>query len=119
MHFHGKFKTPEDLPAIYSQLDLVLSTYDTDSDNVRYAEPNKLYEAIYFETPIVVSSNTFLSKKVKELGVGFELDVNRENVESFISSLTIDKISQVKEKIKLYPKDFAIDDVSILFDKIK
>jgi len=119
MHFHGKFKTPDDLPAIYSQLDLVLSTYDTDSDNVRYAEPNKLYEAIYFETPILVSSNTFLSKKVKELGVGFDLEVNRENVESFIRSLTSDKIRQVKEKIKQYPKDFAIDDVSILFDKIK
>ena len=118
MHFHGKFKTPEDLPSIYSQLDLVLSTYDTDSDNVRYAEPNKLYEAIYFETPIIVSSNTFLSKKVKELGVGFDLEVNKENVESFISSLTIDKISQIKERIKYYPKDFAIDDVSTLFETI-
>lgn len=119
MHFHGKFKTPEDLPSIYFQLDLVLSTYDTDSDNVRYAEPNKLYEAIYFETPIIVSSNTFLSKKVKSLGVGFELEVNKENVESFISGLTIDEISRVKENLKKYPKDFAIDDVSILFDKIK
>lgn len=118
MHFHGKFKTPEDLPSIYSQLDLVLSTYDTDSDNVRYAEPNKLYEAIYFETPIIVSSKTFLSKKVKALGVGFDLEVNRENVKSFISSLTIDKINQIKERIKHYPKDFAIDDVSILFDAI-
>lgn len=119
MHFHGKFKTPEDLPLIYSQLDLVLSTYDTDSDNVRYAEPNKLYEAIYFETPIIVSSNTFLSKKVKSLGVGFELEVNKENVESFISGLTVDEISRVKDNIEKYPKDFAIDDVSILFDKIK
>lgn len=119
MHFHGKFKTPEDLPSIYSQLDLVLSTYDTDSDNVRYAEPNKLYEAIYFETPIIVSSNTFLCKKVKELGVGFDLEVNNENIKFFINSLTRAEISRVKDNIKKYPKDFAIDDVSILFDTIK
>lgn len=119
MHFHGKFKTPEDLPSIYSQLDLVLSTYDTDSDNVRYAEPNKLYEAIYFETPIIVSSNTFLSKKVKELGVGFDLEVNEDNVTSLIKSLSINVINQVKENIKKYPKEYAIDDMGILFDKVE
>ena len=118
MHFHGKFKTPDDLPTIYSQLDLVLSTYDTDSDNVRYAEPNKLYEAIYFETPIIVSSNTFLSKKVKELGVGFDLEVNEENVVSFIKNLSIDKIYKVKENIKNYPKEYAIDNLDILFEII-
>lgn len=118
MHFHGAFKTPDDMPSIYSQLDLVLSTYDTDSDNVRYAEPNKLYEAIYFETPIIVSSNTFLSKKVKELGVGFELEVNERNIISFIKGLTLDRIEVVKERIKQYPKDYAIDDVGILFCKI-
>lgn len=118
MHFHGSFKTPEDLPMIYSQIDLVLSTYDTDSDNVKYAEPNKLYEAIYFETPIVVSSNTFLSKKVNRLGIGFDIEVNKENVVSFIKGLTLDKIVKVKENINNYPKDFAIDNVDILFEKI-
>lgn len=118
MHFHGAFKTPDDMPSIYSQLDLVLSTYDTDSDNVRYAEPNKLYEAIYFETPIIVSSKTFLSKKVKELGVGFDLEVNESNIISFIKGLTLDRIEMVKERINRYPKDYAIDDVGILFDKI-
>lgn len=118
IHFHGPFKTPEDLPSIYSQIDLVLSTYDTDSDNVRYAEPNKLYEAIYFETPIIVSTNTFLSKKVKELGIGFDLNVNEENVRAFINNLSIDEINGVKGNIKKYSKEFAIDDISILFNKI-
>ena len=118
MHFHGVFKTPDDMPIIYSQLDLVLSTYDTDSDNVRYAEPNKLYEAIYFETPIIVSSNTFLCKKVRELGVGFELEVNESSVIAFIKGLTLAKIEAVKENLKRFPKDYAIDDVDILFEKI-
>ena len=63
-YFHGSFKSPDDLNRIYSQIDLVLSTYDVSSENVRYAEPNKIYEAIYFETPIIVSSGTFLADKV-------------------------------------------------------
>ena len=45
--YHGPFKNPDDLPEIYSKLDLVLSTYDIEFENVRYAEPNKLYEAIF------------------------------------------------------------------------
>ena len=63
IHFHGVFKNPQDLPGIYETIDLVLAAYDTRSPNVLYAEPNKLYEAVYFQTPIIVSSGTFLSKK--------------------------------------------------------
>lgn len=77
--FHGTFVNPDDLPQIYSQLDFIVATYDVSGINPRYAEPNKLYEAIFFRTPIIVSRNSFLEHKVKELGVGFSvnaLDMN-------------------------------------------
>lgn len=118
MTFHGPFKTPEDLPNIYSNLDLVLSTYDTDSDNVRYAEPNKLYEAIYFETPIIVSQGTFLGEKVNRLGIGYELDVTDANVIDFFNKLTLDVINRAISNIKRIPKEFAINDGSELFSRI-
>ena len=118
MTFHGPFKTPDDLPNIYSHLDLVLSTYDTDSDNVRYAEPNKLYEAIFFETPIIVSLGTFLGEKVNRLGIGYQLDVTEDNVKEFLSKLTIDDIQRVVSNIKKIPKEFAINDGSELFESI-
>ena len=35
--------------------DMVVATYDVTIENVRYAEPNKIYEAIFFETPIILS----------------------------------------------------------------
>lgn len=71
--FHGRFKNPNDLPAIYSQIDMVLSTY-TPCPSVIYAEPNKLYEAIYFRCPIIVNENTFLSKKVEQLNIGYSIN---------------------------------------------
>jgi len=116
--FHGPFKTPDDLPEIYSHLDLVLSTYDTDSDNVRYAEPNKLYEAIYFETPIIVSRGTFLGEKVKKLNVGFEIDVTEQNVIRFLNELSLDKINAIVNNIRRIPKENAVDDGSELFIRI-
>ena len=73
-HNHGVFRNPYDLPEIYSQIDVILCTYDNRDLNVLYAEPNKLYEAMYFKKPIIVSTRTFLEKKVKSLGIGCSLN---------------------------------------------
>lgn len=72
--YHGRFRNPDDLATIYSQIDLTMATYDTTQINPQYAEPNKLYEAIFYETPIIVSHNSFLADKVERMGVGFSVD---------------------------------------------
>ena len=91
--FHGPFTNPTDLPAIYSDVDLLLSTYDARFDNVRYAEPNKIYESIYFETPIIVSEGTYLSQRVSDAGIGYSVNaMNDDDIVEFISSLTQDSI---------------------------
>ena len=118
--FHGPFLTPDDLNDIYSQLDLVLSTYDVEFANVRYAEPNKLYEAIYFETPIIVSKGTFLAEKTEELGVGYAIDpLNDNEVISFINGLTIEDVLSKINKTKSFSTSYCINSNSILFDKIE
>jgi len=99
-HFHGSFKSPDELNKIYSQIDLVLSTYDVSSENVRYAEPNKIYEAIYFETPIIVSSGTFLANKVKRLGIGYDIDAKSvDEIVKFVESLKSDKIQSTVDNM--------------------
>lgn len=98
---HGFFNNPVDLPEIYGNIDLVLSTYDTKYENVRYAEPNKIYESIYFETPIIVSSNTFLAEKVRRLGIGFDVNAMDENeIIKFIQSLN-EEIILAKSKASM------------------
>lgn len=94
-YFHGIFHNPSDLPEIYGNIDLVLSTYDVEFDNVKFAEPNKIYEAIYFETPIIVSRGTFLGNKVERLGIGYTIDaLNDQEVVAFVNKLTMDSISE-------------------------
>lgn len=119
-HFHGPFKSPVDLPDIYSQLDFTIATYDTRYENVRYAEPNKIYEAVYFRTPIIVSKNTFLAEKTEKLKLGFAVDaMSEEDVKSFIDGLTIDKIRKSRETISNIPIDYAIDNNDEFFNIIK
>ena len=86
--FHGPFRSPDDLPSIYSQIDVLLSAYDVRGINPRYAEPNKLYEAIYFDKPIIVSSHSFLADKVERLGIGYDLDaLNETEVVELVKSI--------------------------------
>lgn len=108
--FHGSFKSPDELNKIYSQIDLVLSTYDVSSENVRYAEPNKIYEAIYFETPIIVSSNTYLSDKVNRLGLGFDIDAMNDNmVVNFIKNLSSEQMDQTIRNIRKINKNDVLN----------
>ena len=95
---HGFFSNPKDLPQIYASIDVVLCTYDNRYINPQYAEPNKLYDAIYFETPIIVSTNTFLSDKVSSLNVGYEVDpFNERSIVQFFKTFDYNdlKIKQI------------------------
>ena len=107
--FHGIFSSPEDLPKIYSEIDLVLSTYDVSYENVKYAEPNKLYEAIYFETPIIVSSRTFLSEKVEKLGIGYSINaLNDDEIINLIKNLTIESLREkINNESLIHKKDLV------------
>lgn len=114
IEYFGTFKSPDDLSNIYSKVDIVVSCYDTKSLNVRLAEPNKLFESLYFAKPIVVSSNTILEKQVLRLGAGWGVDANQEqSIIGFVESLTLNNIQSVVKNISTVDKSLLIDDNSI------
>lgn len=118
-HFHGTYKNPDDLPQMYSQIDLVLSTYDITSVNVRYLEPNKLYEAIYFRTPIIVTRDTFLAKKVRQMGIGYEVDaLDEDDIRRLLAELTSDSISEKVCNISRIDQAYALNTNAELFKHI-
>lgn len=118
--YHGVFSNPIDLPKIYSNIDIIVATYDVKFDNVKYAEPNKLYEAIYFETPIIVSKKTYLSKKVDMLEIGFSIDpLNDNEVITFIQELTEKKIKIRQDACKQISKKITLNINDDFFFKLK
>ena len=87
---------------------------------MHYAEPNKLYEAMYFETPIVVSAGTFLEKRVKTYGIGYAIDaMNDTEVQRFVSHLTMEDIAKKRQRAALLDKKEAINDNSAFFWKLE
>lgn len=116
----GTFKNPIELPEVYSKIDLVVSTYDIEDDNPRYAEPNKIYESIYFETPIIVTSQTFLAEKVDKMCIGFHVNAkNDDEIISFWESLTEQILKEKKDACGKVEKNYCIDDETVLFNMIK
>lgn len=119
MEYHGRFKNPTDLPKIYNQIDMVLCAY-TPSPGVNYAEPNKLYEALYFRKPIIVSDGTFLGEKVKTMGIGYAVDsMCEDSVGNFIDGLnTLSYMDKLENCYKVKQED-CIDKYPQLFQKIE
>ena len=99
---------------------MVLSTYDIDNINVRYAEPNKLYESIYFETPIIVSKGTFLADKVKDMNVGYAINgMDANEIDSFVQNLKKEDLEEKIDSIRKYDKMIAISKNPDFFEKLR
>lgn len=120
IRFHGAYTNPDDLPRIYAATDLAVATYDAAQPNVRYAEPNKLYEALVMQTPIVVSEDTFLARQVEEAGSGWSIDAtHEEHIAQFISSLTAERIASCRKHIASIPREQMIADNSELIKRLQ
>jgi len=107
---HGSYKYPFGLIDVYNSLDFIVCTYNVKTTNHRFAEPNKLYEAIYFNTPMIVSSNTFLAEKVEELGIGFSVNAEDKNeIYNKLKCITPEVYNKYMDALKSIPKEQALN----------
>lgn len=72
--FLGSYDYEKSIRDLYDMIDCTYAVYDADWTNVRLALPNKVYETIACEKPIIVAKNTYLSEMVTQYGVGVEVD---------------------------------------------
>jgi glycosyltransferase involved in cell wall biosynthesis len=70
--YFGEYNFFQDSAKIYASIDILYMPYDTTNGslNNKIALPNKLYEAMYFQVPIITSSGTYLGGLVEEYGIG-------------------------------------------------
>lgn len=113
--YFGEFKNPDDLPGIYAQIDLVVACYDILTLNERIAEPNKLYESMFFNKPIVVSKGTFLEIQViDKYKCGYAIDATADdNICKFIDSLDQYSMKMMIDRIEKINTNEIIDDKSL------
>lgn len=99
VYYHGNYDYDKDIANLYGAIDCVFAVYDAEDWNVRIALPNKLYEAIQCELPILVAKGTYLSDFVEKAGVGISLEHKaREEYIDILKKLKDDKA--FSEKIR-------------------
>lgn len=70
VRFTGQYDYNKTVADLYGQCDCIYSVYDADSFNVRVAIPNRFYETIYCQLPIVVAKQTYLANLVENMQIG-------------------------------------------------
>lgn len=83
--YFGPYDYKTQVSSLYSRVDAIYSVYDAGMTNVSVALPNRLYEGIYCELPIIASLNTYLGEIVEDLGVG--VCINHLELNSLIDGL--------------------------------
>ena len=92
IRFTGRYDYDKEIAGLYGKADCIYSVYDADNANVRIALPNKLYEAVLCELPIIVAKGTYLSELVEEWGVGVSVDhKNKQELAEQLRKLRDDK----------------------------
>jgi succinoglycan biosynthesis protein ExoL len=89
----GTYKSPDELPRLYNQVDLVWACYPpmaANDWNFRWARTNRFYEACHFKRALVVREGSNDAKDVRRYGIGMTLDAtNVDEAVSAFESLTL------------------------------
>jgi glycosyltransferase involved in cell wall biosynthesis len=101
--FIGKF-SQEDLPKLTPSADVGIALIENISKSYYYALPNKLFECIMAEVPVVVSNLPQMKEIVDKYNVGFAVDPdNKYELITALENLTSDEIQykQFKQNCKI------------------
>lgn len=97
VRMYGPYNFEREIAELYSKVDCVYCVYDTQVRNVQVALPNKLYEAIVCELPIIVSKNTVLGDFVQKENVGVVVKDNDINELKGVIKMLKDDCTYVKD----------------------
>ncbi|MFA6142000.1 MAG: hypothetical protein WC738_01750 [Candidatus Omnitrophota bacterium] len=82
--------------------------YDATNPNNRYCEPNRMYQSIIFEKPVIVGCNEPMKELVTKYGFGVSLSGDGRNTIEIV-----DAINKVLDKYEIY-----VDNISKYKNKI-
>lgn len=104
MSYHGRYRSPEDLPAIYAGLDLVWSGDFMEAGlNSVWLLPNRIYEGGYYCVPPIAPAETETARWIARNDCGFRLaDPLEQTLPALIGSLLSDP-----SPVKAYRKTLA------------
>ncbi len=104
IHYYGKVPYDEAIKIMRS-VDLIYAMYYKNNRNHIFAAPNKLYEAIFLQKPIITTEGTLVGDKVRGVNSGYVIDEGEVALRELMESITQKKIREFDnilfEQVKL------------------
>lgn len=106
--FLGTYRSPQDLPSLYGQVDMVWACYppiEKNDWNLRWARPNRFYESCFFNKPLFTRAGCQDAIDVDTYQLGYIIDeIDPVNVVADIIKINFDDLATWKENMSLLNK---------------
>ncbi|MDD4781089.1 MAG: glycosyltransferase [Tissierellia bacterium] len=79
VEIYGPYNYEKEIVSLYEIIDCTYAVYNTKFSNVKVALPNRLYESIVCEIPIIGTKRTVLGKFIEENQIG--VNINDDKIE--------------------------------------
>jgi succinoglycan biosynthesis protein ExoL len=118
LHFHGPFRSPEDLASIYGRLDVVWAgDFMDEGYNSTWLLPNRLYEGGYYCTPSIAPAGTETAAWLERQACGFIISNEVEtSLPQLIAGLIEDRrqVASYAERLAAMAQDSFIQPQGLL-----
>lgn len=107
---------PSEKKSIIENVDILFNDYGNDSDLVRCALSNKLYDSFVFKKPLITSPNTIMSKLADDYS--FDIDDNTKDLnglyEWYVNINGFDMVSYMNNCLEQFKNDNLLFEEKIL-----
>ena len=106
--FRGVFRSPQDLPTLYGDVDLIWGCYPRPEScdlNWRWARTNRFYESCFYQKPIISLKDSGDSIDVERYGIGLIIyGQSIERVVDVLSGISPDDLVRWKKNMLMLPR---------------
>jgi succinoglycan biosynthesis protein ExoL len=112
VRYAGPYVSPDDLPAMYAQVDMVWACYPyegTGLGNWRWARTFRFYDSCFFKKPMFVQAGSQDGRVVETSGLGACLDLGDiEGAVERILGISEKELTRWRQNISHLPKDMYV-----------
>lgn len=109
IEYGDSYKSPDDLPEMYKNVDLVWACYpyqDKEVGNWQWARTTRFYEACFFERPIIAQKGTEDARIVNKYDIGKTIDLENINqAANEICDIEMSELKKWRNNIKKLPAE--------------
>jgi glycosyltransferase involved in cell wall biosynthesis len=110
IYFHGNLDYNEIFDLV-SLMDLIYIFYNPEFEHNKVASPNKLFEALYLNIPLLVAKNTSIDEFVEKYNIGFISNYNESDLKQVLKSIDKSSIKKKKKNIPIALKELGLDKI--------